>query len=78
MGGGIQYMDAVFRNTTTTVTVPPYMIVNGLAAYDVNRHLTLRLNGDNLGNTRYVDRTSGGHYIPGPGRSLLLSANVKF
>ena len=78
MGGGVQYMDAVFRNASNTTIVPPYWLVNSLVAYDVNRHLTLRLNGNNLADTRYVDRMSGGHYIPGPGRSILLSASVKY
>ena len=35
-------------------------------------------NANNLGNAEYVDRTSGGHYIPGPGRSATLSTSVKF
>ncbi len=39
-------------------------------SYDVNEHLTLRLNGNNLADEDYVDRVGGGHYIPGPRRSV--------
>jgi catecholate siderophore receptor len=78
IGGGAQYMDAVFRNATNTATVPSYWLVNGLASYDVNSHLTLRLNMQNLTDEVYVDRIGGGHYIPGPRRQVMLTTDVKF
>jgi catecholate siderophore receptor len=78
LGGGTQYMDSVFRNATNTTEVPSYWLANALASYDVNEHLTLRLNATNIANAIYVDRVSGGHYIPGAGRSLLFSTNMKF
>jgi catecholate siderophore receptor len=78
VGGGAQYMDAVFRNTTNTTAVPSYWLVNALASYPVNERLTLRLNGQNLADTQYVDRVGGGHYIPGPRRQVLLNADFRF
>jgi len=78
VGGGVQYMDAVFRNTTSATVVPSYWLVNGLASYAVNEKLTLRLNGQNLADTQYVDRVGGGHYIPGPRRQVLLNLDVRF
>jgi catecholate siderophore receptor len=78
IGGGTQFMDAVFRNATNTAEVPSYWLINGLASYEVNQHLTLRLNLNNLTNERYVDRVGGGHYIPGPGRSIQVSSAIGF
>ena len=78
LGGGAQYMDAVFRNATNTAVVPSYWVINALASYEVNQHLTLRLNVNNFANASYVDRIGGGHYIPGPRRSVQLSSAVKF
>jgi catecholate siderophore receptor len=78
IGGGAQYMDSVFRNATNTATVPSYWLASALVSYDVNRHLTLRLNADNLGDVIYVDRVGGGHYIPGPRRSIQVSTGFKF
>ncbi len=78
VGGGLQYMDAVFRNATNISRVPSYWLVNGLASYAVNQHLTLRVNGTNLANEEYVDRVGGGHYIPGPGRSVSVSTDIRF
>lgn len=77
VGGGLQYMDSVFRNTANTAEVPSYWLVNAMASYTVNPFLTFRLNATNLANERYVDRVGGGHYIPGPGRQVMLSADVK-
>jgi catecholate siderophore receptor len=78
VGGGAQYMDSVFRNAINTIAVPSFWLVNAVASYDVNTHLTLRLNGNNLGDADYVDRVGGGHFIPGPARSLLVTTAVKF
>jgi catecholate siderophore receptor len=78
VGGGAQYMDAVFRNTTNTTSVPSYWLYSSVVSYAVNENLTLRVNGQNLGDKEYVDRVGGGHYIPGPRRQVLLNADVRF
>jgi catecholate siderophore receptor len=77
LGGGAQYMDTVFRNNINTAEVPSYWLLNAVASYDVNAHFTLRLNGTNLADERYIDRIGGGHYIPGPGRQVMVTATVK-
>ena len=76
IGGGVQYMDSVFRNAANTAEVPSYWLVNAMAAYEVSRTLTLRLNVNNLADEIYVDRVGGGHYIPGAGRSVVLSMEL--
>jgi catecholate siderophore receptor len=77
-GAGVQYMDSVFRNATNTAEVPSYWLVNAMAAYAVNRSLTLRLNVNNAADETYVDRVGGGHYVPGAGRSIVLNAEIDF
>jgi catecholate siderophore receptor len=49
-----------------------------MAAYRVSSHLTLRVNGLNLANERYIDRITGGHFVPGPGRSVMLTTDIGF
>jgi catecholate siderophore receptor len=78
VGGGAQFMDSVFRNTLNTTRVPSYWIMSAMASHDVGRHLTLRMNANNLTDARYADRVSGGHFIPGPGRSASLTAGFRF
>ena len=78
MGVGAQFMDSVFRNAANTTDVPSYWLVNSLASYPLNEQLTLRLNVQNLADVDYVDRVGGGHYIAGPRRQGLLSADFRF
>ncbi len=78
VGGGLQFMDNVFRNTLNTLTVPAYGLVNATASYRTNSHLTLRVIGNNLADANYVDRVGGGHYIPGPRRSVAITSELKF
>ena len=41
LGGGVQYMDSVFRNATNTAAVPSYWLLNTVVSYAVNQNLTL-------------------------------------
>jgi catecholate siderophore receptor len=76
LGGGAQFTSGYFFNNTNALTsanaaaiqrLTRYWLFNAVAAYDVNPHLSLQINGTNLADTRYVDRGYTGHFIPGPG-----------
>ena len=49
-----------------------------MVGYRVSDALSLRLNGYNLGDKDYVDQVGGGHYVPGAGRTFMLSADFTF
>jgi catecholate siderophore receptor len=54
-----------------------------MAAFRINRTMSLQLNAFNLANKLYFDSVyytsaSENHVIPGPGRSARLSINVTF
>jgi catecholate siderophore receptor len=78
IGGGAQYVGDRFNNNTGGRTAPAYWVVDAMAAYRVSSHLTLRVNGLNLANERYIDRITGGHFVPGPGRSVVLTTGIGF
>lgn len=82
IGAGAQYTASVIRsrNVTTGVelSIPSYTLYNAMIAWEPNKHLVFRLNGENLGDKYYVDRVGGGHYVPGPRRQFIFSATVKF
>jgi catecholate siderophore receptor len=78
IGGGTQYVGDRFNTNTGTRTAPAYWVVDAMAAYRVTDQLTLRVNGLNLANERYIDRVGGGHFVPGAGRSVMLTAGVGF
>ncbi len=77
-GGGAWYVGERTNANTGLRHAPGYWVIDATAARTVSRNLTLRLKGSNLGDERYIDRVGGGHFVPGPGRSVLLSADVGF
>jgi catecholate siderophore receptor len=78
IGVGAQYMDSVFRNTSSSVEVPSYWLFDAMLTCPVTGTLTLRLNASNLADEEYIDRVGNGHFVPGPGRRVSLTANLRF
>lgn len=78
-GLGSQYSSTRYSAATATRrAVPGYALFDAMASYKFNSRLTLRLNAYNLADQRYAGSLSGGHFIPGPGRSLVGTASVNF
>ena len=87
LGGGLQYSDSVVRSTanaqtptaTSIPSIPDYWLINLMAAYEVSKHVTLRLNLNNVTDeSSYRLNNNGGRYNPGTPRSFLLTADWKF
>lgn len=78
VGGGAVFVDSRFSNNSNQREAPSYVLFDAMAAYDINEHVTLRLNVYNLADEEYIDRVGGGHFIPGAGRSAMLTASFKF
>lgn len=78
VGGGVNYVGNRYNNTNGARLAPGYWLVDAMASYRVNEYLTLRMNVNNLTDARHVDRVGGGHFIPGDGRSIALTADVRF
>ena len=73
IGGGVRYVGERFTNETNARRLEGYWLADATAAYDISSRLTLRLNAFNLFDKRYADQIGGGHFIPGPGRSILAT-----
>jgi catecholate siderophore receptor len=80
VGGGIRYTDAVFINAANTIQSPGYHVADALAEYEVNSHLSLRVNVYNLTDRTYIRNVNnnGGRYNPGQPRSAMVTSNVRF
>jgi catecholate siderophore receptor len=81
VGLGAQYTDDIVRTRSDTlgeVTIPGYWLIDAMASYPVTDSIDLRLNVTNLADKDYVDRVGGGHYVPGPGRTVSLTATFTF
>jgi catecholate siderophore receptor len=81
IGLGLQYFDDVVRSRNATLgelVVDGYVLVDAMASYEVNDSVALRLNALNLADEEYVDRFGGGHFVPGAGRAVQLTAYLRF
>ncbi len=78
IGAGAQFTDKRVNSTTTQRWAPGYLLYDAMLAYNVNEHFALRLNLYNLTDENYIDRVGGGHFVPGAGRSAVVTANLKF
>jgi catecholate siderophore receptor len=82
-GGGPLYMSQRFADTYNTAGVPAYVVFNAMVSYRVNAHLDLQLNLNNLTDklyysSLYYTEVDENHAVPGPGRTLLLTARMRF
>jgi len=82
-GGGPIYMSRRFADTDNTAAVPSSIVFNAMVAYRVNAHLDLQLNLNNVADklyfsSAYYTAVDENHAVPGPGRTLLLTAKVRY
>jgi catecholate siderophore receptor len=80
VGAGAQYTDSRFSSNirTTRREAPSYVLFDAMAAWNVNKNFTLRLNVYNFTDEEYIDRVGGGHFVPGAGSSAVLTASLRF
>ncbi|HEY1792050.1 MAG TPA: TonB-dependent siderophore receptor [Opitutaceae bacterium] len=83
LGGGMNLMGQRYADTDNTAGVPAYAVFDAMASYRVNAHLDLQVNVKNLGNALYYNgiyytEVDENHAVPGPGRTLLVTARVRF
>ncbi|HZZ20247.1 MAG TPA: TonB-dependent siderophore receptor [Opitutaceae bacterium] len=83
LGGGATYMGQRYADTYNTATVPSYVVVNAMVSYHVNQHLDLQVNLNNIADTLYYNgiyytEVDENHAVPGAGRTLLVTAKLRF
>ncbi|HEU4813545.1 MAG TPA: TonB-dependent siderophore receptor [Xanthomonadaceae bacterium] len=78
VGFGIQHVGARWSNEDNARRAKAYTVYDMMVGYRVSDALGLRLNGYNLSDKDYVDQVGGGHYVPGAGRTFMLSADFTF
>ena len=80
VGVGTQYVGSRFNNSNeeSRQQAPDFTLINAMVGYQLNENVSFRLNGYNLGDKDYMDQLGGGHFVPGAGRSIVLTADFKF
>jgi catecholate siderophore receptor len=77
-GFGMQFVDDRYSATNNERVAPSYQLYNAMLGYGFSNGFGLRLNATNLADEDYAGSVGGGHYIPGEGRSFILSADFQF
>ena len=79
LGLGAFYVDRQWGNTANTKWIPSWTRYDAMASYMVNRRLSFQLNVQNLTDKLYFTKAYASHYaVIAPGRTAILSANLKF
>lgn len=82
IGGGINYMDRRFGNTTNTVRVPSYVRYDLAGAWAPTegplRNLRFQVNALNVTNARTYETVYTAHTVPGPGRTVVFTVSARF
>ena len=78
VAGGTVSQPKYATNAAAIQALTKYWVVNAMASYPVNRHLTLQVNLNNIGNTTYADKAYDRHFMPGPSRQILFSPVISF
>jgi catecholate siderophore receptor len=77
-GGGPTYVSNRFSNNANANRIEGYIRWDSTLAYQISRHIQLRLNAINLTNEYYFDSVAGSKAVPGAGRTFLAGASFKF
>ncbi len=79
LGGGLNARSSQTPNRNPAGIVAPKFITGDLMAeYRINEQASLKLNVTNVANKLYADSLYTGHYIPGAGRAIQLTATTRF
>jgi catecholate siderophore receptor len=82
LGGGAQYVDRRYANTTNTNLAPDYLRWDAALAWQAEegplKGLRVQLNALNLGDSKTYETVYAGHVVPGVGRTFVLSTALRF
>jgi len=82
IGGGAQFVDRRYANTTNTTRVPSYTRYDAAVSWRPQdgpmKGLRLQANALNLGDARTYDTVYTGHVVPGVGRTFVFTVAASF
>jgi catecholate siderophore receptor len=78
IGGGASYVGARFSSTDNLREAPGYWLFDALISKQITSQIKAQVNVYNLADERYIDRISGGHFVPGAGRTVAVTLGFAF
>lgn len=81
VGAGLQWQDTVKLYDSTvnsTIKQDSYALVNLMASYEVNNHITLQANGNNIFDKKYLYSFPDGQGFYGPSANYTVAVKFKY
>jgi len=78
VGAGVNFRSEQSTNANTTIMAPGYATLDLMTEYQFSERYALKANLINAFDKLYVDSIYTGHYVPGSGRNVQVTLNVKF
>jgi catecholate siderophore receptor len=83
IGGGATAVSHRYADTENTAGVPGYVVFNAMTSYQVNDHLKLQVNLNNMANKLYFTSiyyvgVAENHALPSAGRTLIANVSCRF
>jgi catecholate siderophore receptor len=83
IGAGATALSHRFADTENTAGVPGYVVFNAMTSYQINDHLKLQVNLNNVTNKLYFSGVyytgvDENHALPSAGRTLIATASYRF
>jgi len=78
VGGGLNFATGQTPNRNPGWEVPGYVTGDLMLEYVASESVAIKANLNNVTNELYVNAVYSGHYVPGPGRTLQVTATLKF
>lgn len=60
IGAGLKWQDDITDTTYSSIKQDAYVLLSAMASYELNDHILLQVNGNNLTNEKYLTGLSGG------------------
>ncbi|WP_269620308.1 TonB-dependent receptor [Zhongshania sp. BJYM1] len=76
VGGGLQYIGEYENGDTTELDA--VTLLNATASFQATDNVKLQLNANNLTDEKYLLKPRGSRGVPGPGKSVTLTASLEF
>lgn len=78
IGGGPTYMSSRYNNAANASRIPGHVLWDATLSYQLTKNFEFRLNAVNLTNDLYYSSISGGHVVPGNGRTFIFTSSFRF
>lgn len=78
IGAGVNYVGRRFAAADNLREAPDYWTFDAMVSKQITKNVKAQLNIYNLADEEYIDRVSGGHFVPGVGRTAMFTVGVQF